>query len=301
MFTPFKNILPVCLIILFCWSPTCIALSFNIKAYNIVPDHNEANFNSDYASTLRDDLIDPANFGGSGAVRPDISFTILDPDVPVITEDVFTGTDIFIVCAGNYSGDYPSRGITAAQGQMFKNFVDNGGSLIIMADYTAAARTSANNISVLFGLNYGADDYAADLSWSFAQDGSPLPAILQGPFGSVSSVGTHNHGVAVITDHDPAITKMLDLENNYIAVKEPSATSGSVIFLSDVYSFLSNGSDVYGSGPGGGIWGAGDLNAFNMNMFAYSADSVYNETVIPEPASVLLLLFSLLSILVRKK
>ncbi len=230
--------------------------------------------NGSIYSGYRNDLFDPTKFGPGGTVS-DVEFSSITR-VSAITASELAGADIF-VATFPYS---PTINFSSSEAQVIKDFVDAGGSLIVVADGSNASLVRANTLGALFGgltFAYGGPSGTISIT-----DHTSAPLLTDGSFGTVSSVGWHNNAVAKISAAGDAT--MLD-SIPALGVINPSGSSGSVIFYNDTASFSRMAN-----------YTTGDFLPLSLNMFEYSAKNSHASGAIPEPATFILISLSLTAV-----
>ena len=249
---------------------TVSAVPITVKHYN---------FNSNqyhYSNAIRDELIDPNNFGSNGIVQ-DILFSF--ENVLGITAENLAGADIF-VAAFPYMPNGSTRITTISEAQLLKDYVTQGGSLIVTSDGGGYPNNSTNVIGSLFGsllIKTSAKSPINIVNQNFA------PEITKGPFGEVLNPlsWTANSVPKIFYGGDSTI---LD-DTGIISVIKPTATSGSVVFFSDSSLFHAPA----------GLYD-GDWQTLRLNVFSYSAKSSRINNPIPEPATMALFGLGLLGL-----
>lgn len=215
-------------------------------------------------------LLDPGNFGPQGAEQG-FSFNI--EDVTEISAADFTNTDIFIA---GFSADGDMT-IGYLEAQLLKEFVTQGGSLIVVSDTGFSSLNSTNIIGSHFG---------SLLSVSGKSEASinvvnrkVAPGITNGPFGDVNTLSwsTNNTG-KIISAGD---STLID-DYGMLSVITPAGTSGAVVLYADADLFYSGGLS-----PGS----LGDWDKLRLNVVSYSAQSSRansSNNPIPEPGTIVL-------------
>ena len=227
-----------------------------------VKSFNTQNFNR--ANELRDRLLDPGNFGPSGIVQ-DIIFDF--ENVSAITPEHLAGADIFV--AG-----FPYEGtttISSSEAQLLRDYVTQGGSLIVTSDEHPSSRNSANAIGAPFGIGFSEGPLRGELN---IIDRDAAPEITDGPFGEIKNLQWTSNGTSKMLYG--GVSTMID-DVGMISVLTPTATSGSIVFFGD--------SDLFYDSVLGWPHYTGDWDALRLNVFAYSANSSRINNPIPEPAT----------------
>ncbi len=257
-----------------------LAISFFVLLIQIQPvsavpltvKHFENTYSSHFSkgTELKGRLLDPGNFGAAGRVR-DVSFSF--EYVDAITQESLAGSDIFVA-----SFPYETKKIiTLSEAQLLKNYVAQGGSLIVTSDGSGASLSSINTIGSLFGpILFSSGMAEGSLS---ILDETIVPEITNGPFGNVSSLSwTSNATGRIISKGDSTLIDNIGM----VSVITPTATSGSVVFFTDSDVFYRNLEAPYA---------IGNWDALRLNIFSYSAhNSRINNSnnPIPEPATMAL-------------
>lgn len=248
------------------------AVDYKIKAYNPNGDGNWGFASGNYGANFRSFLLNPSNFG-SGGVVSDVRFSSIT-DVSSITTSSLSDADIFILMFPYGSG----WNINSTQAQTLKNFVEQGGSLIVTGD---ADNTYPAVVGSLFG---GVSFYNgwASTGGSVSMQNS-VAGVTTGPFGTVSSLSWGGNATTQITSAGNSTI----LDNwGMVSVIKPTGTSGSVVFYADTDAFISLG--YYGAS-----W-----QTLAGNVFAYSAHSAHS--AVPEMNTVLLIASGILALLSKK-
>ncbi|MCG8639129.1 MAG: PEP-CTERM sorting domain-containing protein [Desulfobacterales bacterium] len=249
------------------------ALPYTVKFYN---PSTTPSIQSNAVSEIRN----KNNFGPAGIVR-DISFNV--DYVSGITGETLAGADIFVTVFSVQS--LRNYVVTHVEAEKLKNFVMQGGSLIVTSDFGTVPRSAANVIGDHFG-NVTIDSHRQnEPSITNITNRNIAPEITNGPFGNVNDTLTwgSDKAMGVYSEGDSTI---LD-SRGIVSVINPTPTSGSVVFFSDTDFFHSYG---------------GDWKSLRLNIFSYSAHSSFinnpsnQMSPIPEPATMALFGLGLLGL-----
>ena len=273
----------VVLLVLLSFTCCAHAAQYSIKSHYFGRDAFNFTTASE-AEWLRTNLLDQSNFGSSGTVA-DVEFTSLSQSNSFNYPD-YSDANIFVAVFGENSSEM----ITSAQAQGMYNFVQNGGSLIVVTDYTQTAQDNAALVGSYFcNISFGSGPANALTSFS---DYSSFPEITNGPFGLVDQFRWRNNATPLIADGGGST--ILDSLGIMSAIA-PENGSGSVLFFHDPYNFY--GGLAYSDEPY-------DHHELLLNMFSYSAHSVDGGvavSAVPEPASVGLVLLSVGGLVFRRR
>lgn len=221
---------------------------------------------------LRNRLLDPNNFGPSGIVQ-DIIFDF--ENVSAITPENLAGADIFVAAFPNESREI----IGSSEAQLLKNYVEQGGSLIVTSDGNPnTSLISTNAVGSLFGF-VGFSAYDAS-GLSTITNRTIAPEITNGPFGEINTLSWGSNLTSrIFSNGNSTLLDSLGM----VSVITPTATSGSVVFYGD--------SDVFYHPYHPADWGE-----LVLNVFSYSANSSRINNPIPEPTTMALFGLGLLGI-----
>ena len=222
-------------------------------------------------NVVRNDLLNPANFGSGGIVASSVN---LLPSVGVINEAALANIDVVVLAPWIY-------GIVANGGAAALNsFVQKGGGLIVAGNY--AEMLGIFGMPLLSDTNWGVNPPVSVINSS-----SP---IINGPFGSVS--GTITIGACSYIkpgDLGPNGTAVLTAGDGKIIGATFQYGLGRAVIFTDEEIFLN-------APPSGYPW-----DSANDTPYAGQVPSIANETLflnsfayviptpVPEPATMLLL------------
>jgi len=251
-------------------SSLAFAENYTIKSYY----YGRSAFNFSTDGWLKTSLLSESNFGGSTAVVKDVKFTSITLSNS-FDYQTYSDADIFVAIFGEDA----STSLTQTQANGLRDFVLNGGSLIVVADYDPRSIQSANLVGALFGgVTFQSGSSAATTNFL---DIPAFSDITDGPFGKVNSVSWGSNIASTISQSGDST--ILDTRA-IVSVIAPTETRGSVFFFHDPYNFF-------------GTYAYGDHHNLLLNMFNYSAESVGGtgtSNTVPEPCTVMLMSLSVI-------
>ncbi len=256
-----------------------LLLFFSISAANALPYrvsvYKPSTAYYEFPESYRQQLLSTSNFGPSGIVK-DVQFSSVNY-VNSITADMLANTDVLMLGFVWGSG----WTITASQALLVKNFVSQGGSLILAGD---CDNTYANLVAQYYGVEFY-NGWANNGSGSYTiSNRSIAPELTNGPFGTISSVSWSSNATTRIIQ--TGTSTMID-SYGMLSVIAPTTTSGAVVFYAD-------GEMALGSQAG-----SGDYEKLKLNIFSYAAHS--SHVSVPEPATFLSLILAGMAAIFLKK
>jgi hypothetical protein len=209
-------------------------------------------------TTIRNDLLNPANFGAGGTIPRSVN---LLTGVPELTPVALATADVFVQpLMADFS---PSETVA------LRDFIFNGGGFLFFSNWAGDTGGFANSV---FGTTPGP-------TGSYASIVDSSSAIIDGPFGTVTSPLGLMWNLSM-TDLGPYGHEVLRNDLGYVFGATFEYGKGRVVIFNDEELFMNPPAVAYIAAP--------NLNANTeilfMNSFAYVVP-----TGVPEPTSILLL------------
>ncbi len=216
---------------------TFVTLSVNAPVVLFDNTKDETAGNADWT-------IDGAYSDWANALRND-GYIVESLDSGPITESALSGITVFVI--PEPQDEFTSDEITA-----IKNFVNNGGGLVLIADHSGSDRNNNGHDSPhIYDNNFGVSDFGFEFNLdNFSQhpinsvDHNVYPGLTQG----VNSIGEWGASTISITDSNKAKAVIYSNDNSKIIVVGAEVGSGRVAVIGDSSPFDDGTADSQNSG-----------------------------------------------------